>query len=127
MSGHWASAYVGRPWIAGQAECWDFARDVWRERFGLEVPAVQKAFHDPRLARQLFDGHADRASWLLVPVPAEGDGVLMARGMRPCHVGVHVAPDAVLHAVEGAGGLCTPLSRLGDLGYRVAGFYRRVP
>ena len=126
MTGHWASAYLGRPWIAGEAECWDFARDVWRARFGLEVPAVPAAGRDPHLARQMLWTLAERHAWRRVPVPAEGDAVLMARGTRSCHVGVHVAPDAVLHAVEGAGGICTPLSRLADLGYRVAGFYRRV-
>ena len=50
----------------------------------------------------------------------------MARARRPCHVGVWAAPAHVLHAIEGAGALYTPLSRLSDMGFRVAGLFRRV-
>jgi hypothetical protein len=123
---HWADAYLGRPWIAGEAECWDFARTIWRERFGWPVPEAPVAGHDARLARRLFAEGADSALWAPVPRAAEGDAVLMARGRRVCHVGVWVAPGAILHAVEGMGGLCTPAGRIVDLGYRIAGTYRWV-
>lgn len=52
--------------------------------------------------------------------------VIMARGQRPCHIGIWIMPAIVLHAVEGVGGIATPLPRLGDLGYRLHGLWRRV-
>ena len=109
---HWAAGYVGTPWVAGTAECWHFAGLVWRERFGIELG------RDPMAAR-----HA----WARVDAPREGDAVLMARRPgRPCHVGIYLDPGLVLHCVEGAGGVVTPLGRLGDLGYRLHGLWRRV-
>lgn len=123
---HWASAYIGSPWIAGDSDCWSFARRVWRERFGLDVASVAANSIDPRAVRRAFA--AGQAGWQAVVNPREGDGVLMARGQWPCHVGVWIAPvegAGVLHSVEGAGVVFTPPVQLGRIGYRIIGFYRR--
>ena len=120
---HWVEAYVGRPWVAGDSDCWNLARCVWREHFGRDVPAVVV---DPSSAlaghRAFRDG--DFSRWIAVQSPQEGDAVLMARGDSPCHVGIWVGIGAVLHSIEGAGVVCTPARRVPDIGYRVTGFYR---
>jgi cell wall-associated NlpC family hydrolase len=126
---HWAARYVGTPWVPGVSDCWNFARTAWREQFGWEVPQVAVNAADPRAARRAFAAGQGAPGW--APVAGdlrEGDGVLMARGRHPCHVGVLVElPEgrAVLHSVEGAGVVVTPLQLIGALGYRVAGIYRR--
>lgn len=129
-SQHWAVAYIGRPWIAGVAECWHFAALIWSERFGIDVTEVLAASGDERRARRLIDAHPERDLWQRVEVPAEGDAVLMTQGSRPTHhpnhIGVFVAPCHVLHAIRGPGGIFTPISGLAGLGYRVAGYYRRA-
>jgi len=125
---HWASGYIGGAWVAGQSDCWAFARRVWRERFRLEVPAVAVDAVDPRAGRRAFAVDPASVGWAVAAHPCEGDAVLMAKGRSPCHVGIWIAPRegaGVLHAVEGAGVIFTPVPRLHDLGYRVAGFYRR--
>jgi cell wall-associated NlpC family hydrolase len=121
----WAARYVGLPYVAGEAECWHFAARVWREVFGWDVP-VAASFGGALASRRLASDPASYDGWQPVADPEDGDAVVMAKGARPCHVGVWVAPGHVLHAVEGAGGLCTPAGRVGDLGYRITGFYRRV-
>lgn len=127
---HWAARYIGTPWVAGESDCWHFACRVWIERFGWTVPPVPTCATDPRAARRAFAEAPQATGW--VPVagdPGEGDGVLMAKGRYPCHVGVAVAlPEgaAVLHSVESAGVIVTPMSRLADLGFRVVGLYRRA-
>jgi len=124
---HWASTYIGGPWVVGESDCWAFARRVWHERFGLEVPTVAVDASSPRAVRRAFVAGAE--GWNAALTPCEGDAVLMAKGVHPCHVGVWIAPPegaGVLHAVEGAGVIFTPVPRLHDLGYRITGFYRRA-
>lgn len=121
----WAEPYLGLPWIEGQCECWQFAARVWAEVFGWAVDPAPLAGDDPRLARRLCEGHAERGAWDRTDAPRDGDAVMMARGARPCHVGVWAGPGSVLHSVRGAGGLLTPIARLPDLGYRVVALYRR--
>lgn len=125
--GHWAAAYVGRPWIAGTGECWHRAAEVWREVFGWDVPIDVAGGRSPRAAARLLGGEPERLRWapILAAEARDGDGVLMARH-RPCHVGL-VAAGGVLHCVEGAGTIWTPVPRLADLGWRVEGLYRRLP
>lgn len=122
---HWAAGYIGRPWVAGQSDCWSFAREVWRDRFGFVVPAVSVDPRSPLGARRMAARAGSFEGWQAVETPAEGDGVLMARGAHPCHVGVWAA-GAVLHSLEGAGVVLTRPGRLRDLGYRLVGYYRRA-
>lgn len=123
---HWAAAYVGQPWELGQSDCWHFCRRVWREKFGLEVPAVIGATATPLEGRRALRD-ADLTGWAAVGDPREGDAVMMSKGQTPCHVGLWVSPagGSVLHSVEGIGAICTPVGRLAGLGYRVVGYYRR--
>jgi len=125
MTDHWAAAYIGTPWVAGESDCWHFAARVWRERFGLDVPALAVDASDPRAARRAFEGADEHSAWVQMLHPAEGDGVLMAMGARPCHVGIWILPGGVLHSVEGAGAIFTEPHRLAAMGYRILGFYRR--
>lgn len=124
---HWAAAYIGAPWIAGESDCWAFARRVWRERFGLDVPAVPVDPQSPRAVRRAFA--AGQGGWESVPKPPEGCAVVMAKGLHPCHVGIWVTPPegaGVLHSVEGAGVVFTLPKALAGMGYHIVGFYRRA-
>lgn len=126
---HWAAAYIGLPWTR-DFTCWHFCARVWAERFGITVPLVEIDGADARATRRELEQSAERRGWAEVAVPAEGDAVLMAKGARPCHVGLWLdfglGTGGVLHCVEGAGAIFTPNGRLADLGYRVVGIYRRV-
>lgn len=124
---HWAAEYLGTPWVPGVSDCWSFARGVWAERFGWQVQAADIDPSDARAVRQALAG--DRAGWVPVVEPQDGDAVLMAMGLRPCHVGIWVAADpapGVLHSVERSGVIFTPPHRLHQLGYRIVDMYRRA-
>lgn len=124
---HWAAGYIGEPWEAGVSDCWCFARRVWREQFGIDVPAVLMAPAGPISARRALSGNDELGDWAEVEDPQEGDGVMMAKGKMPCHVGVWIDPNGggILHSVEGIGAIFTPRPRLVGLGYRIVGIYRR--
>lgn len=121
---HWAVAYIGMPWTRAFT-CWHFCALVWAERFGQSVPLPKIDGGDARATRRALA--ADKAGWAEVAAPQEGDGVLMAKGAHPCHVGIWLSLGGVLHCVEGAGVIFTRAERLTDMGYRIAGIYRRQP
>jgi cell wall-associated NlpC family hydrolase len=116
---HWAGAYIGTPWVAGVSDCWSFARTIWADRFGWLVPPAGVDVADPRAGRHALSVDPVGHGWTEVAQAQEGDAVLMAVGARPCHVGVWVA-------VKGAGVIFTIASRLGGIGYRIIGIYRRA-
>lgn len=126
---HWAADYIGTPWLAGVSDCWSFARGVWLARWGWDVPPLTVDPQDARAGRRALQQPPDTIGWLPIADPREGDAVMMARGARPCHVGLWVEPSptaGILHSVERAGVVFTPPDRLAGLGYRICGMYRRA-
>lgn len=122
---HWTTRYLGTPYVPGESDCWSFARRVWCEQFGIEVPVVDL----PDTARDLFETfatHPARAAWAPADGADEGNAVLMGRGHKACHVGIWVNPARVLHALERQGVVLTPIDRLPTLGYRILGVWRRL-
>ena len=124
MTAHWASTYIGTEWTR-DATCWHFCARVWAEHFGITVPLIGIDGADPRATRRELSHSAERGDWFEVVIPVEGDGVMMAKGVHPCHVGIWLDLGGVLHCVEGAGAIFTSAERLADLGYRIVGSYRR--
>lgn len=122
---HWAADYIGMPWTPAFT-CWHFCARVWADRFGITVPLIEIDGADPRATRRELETSVERRGWAEVKAAIEGDAVLMAQGARPCHVGVWLSLGGVLHCVEGAGAIFTARERLGDLGYRIVGTYRRI-
>lgn len=124
---HWAATYIGQPWVAGANDCWSFARRVWRERFGIVVPAVDVDANNRLLCARAFadHGHEERQNWRQVDVPQDGDAVLMAAGRRPSHVGVWVN-GGILHCIMGAGVIWSSLSALANIGMKTTGYYRHA-
>ena len=124
MTAHWAAAYIGTEWTR-DATCWHFCARVWQEHFGIIVPLIDIDGADPRATRRELETSAERRGWAEVAAPAEGDGVMMAKGLRPCHVGIWLDLGGVLHCIAGAGSIYTPAERVVDLGYYIIGTYRR--
>lgn len=122
----WVDHYIGTPWIEGKAECWHLVVKVLRRQFGIRDLPLAVASNDHRVAVDLLASHPERENWSLTDEPQEGDVVMMRRGVYPCHVGVWVAPNHVLHSLKGSGAILSHTTRLIDLGYKIAGVYRRT-
>jgi len=124
MQQHWAQQYLGLPWRAGaqgpQAfDCWGLVRHVHRVRYGRDLPAVAVNAAHQGAVRAEFAHTPIMALWRPVPVPAEGDAVVMFKGAAADHVGLWLAADGgrVLHAAQGAGVVASSVQALRRLGW----------
>lgn len=117
---------IGRPYRLGAAgpdefDCWGLVRHYYRALRGIALPVVD-AERTLAIARA-FNGDPERANWLEVERPAEGDAVLMGQAKRAHHVGLWLG-GGVLHAVDGAGVIYTKAAMLRLGGWNVIGYYR---
>ena len=130
---HWALGYLGKPWRAGcdgpeAYNCWGLVRAVYRERLGVELPAVEVDDLSVRDCARAFGAPGARTAWTRMLSPREPDAVLMARARFPSHVGVWLDIDGggVLHALgspDSDGGGAVYFSSLRAL---VAGGWGRI-
>jgi len=123
----WATRYIGDPWISGEHDCWAFARRVWREVFGWDVPAVDVDALNKMETVRAFNTHPERSRWSKVDRPIDGAGVLMGKSGRASHVGVWTDADGggVVHCVQGIGVVFNTAQSLALTGFRVLGWYVR--
>lgn len=124
----WAARYIGLPWVAGESDCWCFARRVWWEVFGWVVPAVDVDAMDRLASARAMTAPRMYVGWIRVDVPGEGDAVLMGKNRRAAHVGIWTEADGggVVHSVQGVGVVFTPPQTLSGMGLNVLGYYRRA-
>ncbi len=128
MIPHWASQYVGIPFVdrgasAAGCNCWGLVHLIYRERAGIVLPTyAEVSARDLARADALFKSESACDPWS----PAQGAprlfDVLMARG-RPLHVGVMMDEKIVLHVWQKTSAVLMPVShrRLREL---VIGHFR---
>ena len=129
MATHWAEAWLGRPWVAGEHDCADFVVEVLREQFGraLDMPVhAESARGWDRQIAALREVYA-----LPTIAPQDGDGVLMhargARRLRRYHLGLWAEVGGVahvLHCQDGAGSILHPIRDPGLRALALEGIYR---
>lgn len=104
---HWANDYIGKPWARGQAgpgafDCWGLVRAVQAAHFGRQLPAMPMVTGTVLETAWLMSAHAERARWVAVDAPAQGDIALLAGARHPSHCGLWLDVDggALLHSAE---------------------------
>lgn len=126
----WCGAYVGLPYRHGGRgpdayDCWGLVALVLRRQFGITVPdyaedTPAEATDRAAMARAV-EAHSgapwvriahrpslrDPLIWQTLEQP--GDVVLMRRLRWPCHVGIVVAPDSMLHTEERVDAAVAPI------------------
>ena len=129
---HWAEAWLGRPWVAGEHDCADFVAEVLRVEFGraLDLPIHAQSVRG--WDRQIASLRADYA--MPTRSPQDGDGVLMvamgARRLRRYHLGLWAGIGGVahvLHCQDGAGSILHPIRDLSLRALELEGIYRWLP
>ena len=120
---HWAAEYIGRPWSQDN-DCWAFFRAIQARHYERELPVIDIDSLSLREILRTFRDHAERARWVEVPSPTDGDGVLMGRNDRPIHVGVWLADAAkVLHCDQHSGVVAQDFPSLARHGWTNLRFY----
>ncbi|MBR0882191.1 hypothetical protein ABIF65_003679 [Bradyrhizobium japonicum] len=123
---------IGEPWAWQSRNCWDFARHVQRELFGLELPGiVVPSDFSRRWVLTEFGRHPERARWQAVPdgpgglvTAADGALVLMAHARFPAHIGVWLRPEArVIHCDDKTGVACEAPLALRQMGWKNLTFF----
>lgn len=123
---HWALKYLGEPW-SQEMDCWGWFRKVQREQYAIYVPPIDIDSLSLRQVLITFDTHPERANWLLVDAPAEGDAVLMGRSANPLHVGIWLADHRrVFHCEQNSGVLLQSLTSLKLHNWSHIRFYRHA-
>ncbi len=132
----WVKRYVGTPWRPPQWTCWQLVRTVYREQWGVALPAFSGlgdaiSKEEARLIEATI--HQEHMDWRCV-VSGEafregdrahdvGDVVVLNQMGRDSHVGVMVSPTRVLHVQATANTHVTDLMRMEWIS-RVTGIYR---
>lgn len=84
-------------------DCWNFARLIWREHYGLCLPILPTPGEMTDVVRAIAE-HTPRLGWREVIEPQDGDGVVFARAKFGSHIGVYIGdlrPPRVLHCDDG--------------------------
>lgn len=130
---HWALHYLGKPWVSGAAgpeayDCYGLVRAVYRDRFGLDLPAIEPGITTTLACARAVRDYADYSHWDAVPPDAprrECDVLQMGSARHPHHVGLWIDGGRVLHCVSGAGVLLQTPSSLWVHGWNILNVYRR--
>lgn len=106
---HWAYALIGKPWSL-EFDCWEFARQVFREHYAVELPEhaagvmiLAGAAHTTGLRPFEDDGQ-------------DGDLVLMRASSGKRHVGIMIRANGKLGVLHNDGHQ-TPTGPVGCVGF----------
>lgn len=121
---HWATQYIGKPWIAGARgpdafDCYGLLYWIYPRHYGFQIPefvgvdaadhlAVRRAMRKEERAKE-----QRWADWQLVATPRDGDAVAMGGAETLNHVGLFLKlPEGsgILHCRIGAGVIFQTLS-----------------
>ena len=124
---HWASDYIGQPWVANSNDCWAFCRKIWAEHYNLHVPIIDVDTAKLSTIAHAFKDHEERSLWKQVSTPKDGDAVLMAHCRHPSHIGIWLDVDSggILHCIKDLGVIFSSLASAKLAGWGRMEFYRR--
>lgn len=125
---------IGLPWVSGAYgpdayDCWGLFVTVQREHFGRHLPRVHVDATNLRSVVRAFNRHPERQSWVPVPQPELGDGVLISRKRLANHVGVWVEIDGkpgLLHSAQAHGVVFQAQGTFDPNSKRLVGYFRHV-
>lgn len=107
-------------------DCWGLVRYIYRQHYGLEVPAVNVNPDSLRDVLVAFKRDPAFQAFEEVKSPQDGDVVLMRQSKYPVHAGMWLAADGggVLHCCREGGVVFQDLPSLYLCGWRIDSYYR---
>ncbi len=130
---HFATSYIGLPWVAGgqgpdEFDCWGLVRFIEEHHYGLDIPAVNISPDNLRAVITEFTSNPIFKDFSEVKTPKDGDIVLMRQAKYPVHAGIWLDVDGggVLHCVREGGVIFQNQISLNLAGWFIDGFYRAI-
>lgn len=106
---HWAANHIGRPWLPTYS-CWDFVREVFRDRLGIQLP-------EEAAGVLILAGAAHSTGLRLVAGIAQVDDlVLMKNATGKRHVGIFAQANGKVGVLHNDGHM-TPTGPVGCVGF----------
>lgn len=130
----WAGRYIGLPFIDGgrgpvAVDCWGLVRLVYAQERGIELPTYGEISAGALLTitRAIRAGQEAPEVWRQVEAPQAFDVGVMRGGAswRPCHVGVMVDGETVLHVEKDSATCLEPINGQ-VMKHRIIGFWRHA-
>jgi cell wall-associated NlpC family hydrolase len=105
-------------------DCWGLLRVVYQEQFGVILPSLSGEYADGSDFNAISLLYLEEVEqWHEVSEPRAGDAVWMTILGHPCHVGVYVDGDRLLHVMFRSG---TRIDRINSPAWnrRIRAYYR---
>ena len=106
-------------------DCWGLVRLVYENEFNINLPHFSEVYSNAsegkKVAKALRDGK-DIIKYKEKDKPEYGDVIIFNIAGSPCHVGVYVGRDRVLHIMKGMDSVIERLNSV-KLKGRVEGYY----
>lgn len=102
---HWAAGYIGQPWTY-ERDCRWLVRQVQREQFDREVPALLKPV--PLTDWAKVREAAAQQGWRPVDTLAREGDILVVHSAEGAHVGVFIQYGAVFGVLHAQGSINKP-------------------
>jgi len=125
MQKHWASNYIGKPYIKGKQDCWTVFCDIQNNIYGKNIELIDFGQIGEISARKQFLKHPLRQRFQKLTIPVEGCAVFLSKGQYTSHIGVYLdsGEGKVLHAIEHSGTIIQTISELEVHGWHIVGYY----
>lgn len=128
----WGAYYIGIPFVAGGrdhcgCDCYGLVRLVLAEQFGVTLPAFDGRYTNPNDHNEigtLVSAERPLLSGDPVAVPELGDVALISVGGQPCHFGLYMGDDTVLHTLNRQGSILQRIGLSAILNNHIEGYYR---
>ncbi|MCP4355613.1 MAG: hypothetical protein GY793_08305, partial [Proteobacteria bacterium] len=125
MQKHWATNYIGKPYIKGDQDCWTVFCDIQNKVFNKNIELIDFGQIGEFSVRKEFLKHPLRQRFQKLTIPVDGCAVFLSKGQYTSHIGVYLnsGEGKVLHAIEHSGTIIQTISELEVHGWKKIEFY----
>lgn len=127
----WTDQYVGIPFkINGidrnGLDCWHLIALVYKEKLGIELPLFNGLIEDhsiTSLRRIVKTINEWKTRWIKVDKPQQFDVVLLRMNNLPCHIGIVVSKNKMLHVMKDIQSVVEDYTNFQWI-HKIEGFYK---
>lgn len=111
---NWIIPYLNRPWVNGEADCWELFRDIYKAQLAIELPKIVVNAKNLVEVIKAMETHPHLADWHPVDKPQHMCLTFWSQHKRRSHVGMYIDVDGgrILHTTQRTGSVCQPINDL---------------